>query len=107
MNARKVCFHPQLAFCVAWPLLGVIGIAVTPPRNAAAEDKPLAQVVEEMSAAKADIMKRHMALLEQRYDLSDQPAKGATMSRNKPLQGGVRVRLPRGTTWEQLATMKP
>jgi cytochrome c peroxidase len=29
------------------------------------------------------------------------------MARNKPVQGGVRVKLPAGVTWQQLATMTP
>ena len=48
-----------------------------------------------------------MALLEQRYDLRDRPAQGITMSRSKPLQQGVRVKLPAGVTWDQLARMSP
>ena len=58
-----------------------------------------------MSAAKAGIMKRHMALLEERYDLSNNPAPGVTMSRNKPVQQGVRVKLAAGVTWDQLAKL--
>jgi len=41
-----------------------------------------------MTAAKPEIMKRHMALLEQRYDLSNHPAQGVTMSGGKPVQTG-------------------
>src|ERR1035441_9064835 len=37
-------------------------------------------IMNRMTAAKPEIMKRHMALLEQRYDLSNQPAQGAKMS---------------------------
>ena len=44
-------------------------------------------------------------MLEERYDLSDRPAQGITMERGKPLQEGVRVKLPSGVTWEQLAAM--
>ena len=49
----------------------------------------------------------HLALLEERYDLSNKPAPGVTMSRNKPVQQGVRVKLPAGVTWDQLAKMTP
>src|SRR5215472_10087182 len=49
----------------------------------------------------------HMAVLNERYDLSDRPAQGVTMDRGKPLQEGVRVKLPAGTAWEQLAAMSP
>ena len=46
------------------------------------------QTVARMEAAKPQIIERQAALLEERYDLSDRPAKGVTMSRGKPVQGG-------------------
>ena len=64
-------------------------------------------VMKKMSAAKPEVMKRQMSLLEQRYNMGDQPAAGVTMSRGKPVQGGVRVKLPSGVTWDQLASMTP
>jgi cytochrome c peroxidase len=64
-------------------------------------------VMQKMSAAKPIIMQRQQNLLNERYDLSDHPATGVTMSRGKPVQGGVRVKLPSGVTWQQLATMSP
>jgi len=60
-----------------------------------------------MSAAKAQIMDRQKALLADRYDLSNKPAEGVTMDRTKPVQKGVRVKLPAGVTWMQLAEMSP
>ena len=66
-----------------------------------------AAILNRMTAAKPEIMRRQMTLLEQRYDLSDRPAKGATMSRSKPLQEGVRMKLPSGITWDQLAKLTP
>ncbi|MCS6952754.1 MAG: hypothetical protein RMK57_05535 [Bryobacterales bacterium] len=66
-----------------------------------------ASILARMKAAKPDVMKRHMALLEARYDLSNRPAPGVTMTRGKPLQQGVRVKLPAGMTWERLAQMSP
>jgi cytochrome c peroxidase len=60
-----------------------------------------------MAAAKADVEKRQSDLLKARYDLGDRPAKDVTMSRGKPLQEGVRSKLPPGVTWEQLAGMSP
>jgi len=66
------------------------------------------KTVAKMSAAKPEIMDRHMKLLEVRYDLSDRAAKGVTMSRGKPIQQGVRARLPEGVrSWEDLAAMMP
>jgi cytochrome c peroxidase len=49
---------------------------------------------------------RQQDLLASRYDLVDRPA-GVTMTRGKPLQEGVRVRLPEGVTWDQLAALTP
>src|SRR6476659_3577392 len=60
-----------------------------------------------MTAAKPDIMKRQAALLEQRYDLSDRPAAGITMSRGQAVQGGVRVKLRAGMTWFYQAATTP
>ncbi len=66
-----------------------------------------AKTMARMSAEKADVMKRHMALLEQRYDLGDHPAKGVKMSRGRAVQEGVRVKLPKSITWQKLAGMSP
>jgi cytochrome c peroxidase len=60
-----------------------------------------------MKAAKAGVMKRQMDLLKERYDLSNRPAEGVTMSRGKAVQAGVRVKLHGGATWDQLAAMSP
>ena len=49
---------------------------------------------------------RHLNYLKLRYDLSDKPS-GATMSKGKPIQEGVRVKLPQGVTWERLSGMDP
>ena len=64
-------------------------------------------VIARMSAARTDLMKRQAELLGLRYDLADHAASGATMSRGKPVQEGVRVRLPSGLTWDALAAMAP
>src|SRR4030066_2524871 len=64
-------------------------------------------IMARMKAAKPEVMKRHMDLLAERYDLSNRPARDVTMSRGKPIQDGVRVRLPKGMTWEKLASTSP
>ncbi|WP_323844381.1 hypothetical protein [Microbulbifer magnicolonia] len=63
--------------------------------------------LKRMQGEKSEILQRHKTLLNQRYDLSNRPVKGVTMSGGKAVQGGVRVKLPRGTSWEQLAKMSP
>jgi cytochrome c peroxidase len=66
-----------------------------------------ATLMARMKAAKAEVMQRQQALLNERYDLSNRPAAGITMSRGKPVQEGVRAKLPPGVTWERLAAMTP
>jgi cytochrome c peroxidase len=70
-------------------------------------DRPFAARMAEDIAAKPGVEREHQALLDERYDLSDRPAQGVTLEHGKPLQEGVRVKLPQGVTWEQLATMTP
>jgi cytochrome c peroxidase len=66
-----------------------------------------ASVMSRMSAEKPGIMKRQSSVLQERYDLGNRAAKGVTMSRGKPVQEGVRVKLQAGMTWEKLAQMTP
>jgi len=66
------------------------------------------KTVARMEAAKSKIEERQAALLQERYDLKDKPAKGVTMSRGKAVQEGVRVKLPSGVkSWQDLAAMTP
>ena len=67
--------------------------------------EPFASVMARMVAAKPGIEQAHRNLLAERYDLADLPAQGVTMSRGKPVQGEVRVKLPAGTSWDQLASL--
>ncbi len=64
-------------------------------------------LVSRLEAEKAGFAKRQRTLLEDRYDLADRPAQGVTMSKGKPVQAGVRVKLPQGVTWDQLAAQSP
>lgn len=66
-----------------------------------------ATIMTRMKAAKPEVMKRQMDLLNVRYDLSNRPTAGMTMSRGKPVQEGVRVKLPPGVTWMSLTAMSP
>lgn len=66
-----------------------------------------ATIMARMKAAMPEVMKRQMDLLNERYDLSNRPASGVTMSRGKPIQEGVRAKLPPGITWGTLAAMSP
>jgi cytochrome c peroxidase len=105
---------------VGWAVVGLLSTAITVGVVTAADKSPpssyspvvikeeFSTTVERMSAAKPEIMDRQMKLLEQRYDLRDRPAQGVNMSRGKPVQEGVRAKLPAGVrSWEQLGMMSP
>lgn len=66
-----------------------------------------AATMQKMKAEKAAIMERQKKLLDERYDLGDRPAPGATMTRGKAIQQGPRAKLPQGVTFEALANMSP
>lgn len=91
--------HPWFvtAFAALWFVSG------TP--KAAEEDFP--SLVKRVEGEKAAFAERHQKLLTERYDLADRPAKDATMARGKPVQAGVRVKLPEDMTWDKLAAMSP
>ncbi|MCC6125849.1 MAG: cytochrome B6 [Pirellulales bacterium] len=97
-------------------LLGALGGALAklsaqqPPTSYSPVVMPedFAKTVAKMSAAKPEVMDRHAKLLGERYDLSDRPAKGVVMSRGKPIQQGIRAKLPPGVrSWEELAAISP
>jgi cytochrome c peroxidase len=69
---------------------------------------PFETVMQNDKAEKPGVMRRQRQVLEERYDLADRPIPGVMMSGGrKPVQGGVRVKLPAGVTWNQLAQMTP
>jgi len=70
-------------------------------------EPPFEKVFAELSRQKPVVMQRQLALLHDSYDLADHPVPGVTMTRGKPVQGGVRVKPPRGMTWQELAELSP
>jgi cytochrome c peroxidase len=95
-------------------MLVVIGVAYAQDTGTGASSyspvdikEGFASTVVRMQGAKPEIMKRQMDLLNERYYLIDRPAAGVTMSRGKAVQEGVRIKLPKGMTWERLAAMSP
>ena len=73
--------------------------------SAAEED--FTTLVKRLQQQKPAFARRHRELLAERYDLAERAAPGVTMSRGKPVQEGVRVRLPRDMTWDKLAALSP
>jgi cytochrome c peroxidase len=94
----------RIPWFVAVPALALL-IAGTPLGAAAAES--FTDLVKRLQHEKPEFAQRQQALLEQRYDLTDRPVAGVSMGRGKAVQGGVRVRLQGGMTWDKLAAMTP
>lgn len=69
--------------------------------------KPFEEVVKQDSADRAKFNQRQQQLLQQRYDLRDNPSDVMMSAGRKPVQQGIRVRLPEGLTWDQLGNMTP
>jgi len=108
-NTRRIRFRWAL-IPTALLLLGVAYAQEVEKRSSYSPvdiHEEFASILARMKAAKPEVMSRQMALLAERYDLTDRPASGVTMSRGKSVQEGVRVKLPSGTTWERLAAMIP
>ena len=85
----------------------VAALLVSAAVAVAAADEDFATLVKRLQTEKPAFAERHKKLLAERYDLADRPAQGVTMARGKPVQGGVRVKLPDGQTWEKLGAMSP
>jgi cytochrome c peroxidase len=64
-----------------------------------------AAIMARKTATKVEVEERQAKLLKERYDLSNRPASGITMTRGKPLQEGVRALLASGMTWEKLGEL--
>jgi len=80
-------------------------LSLAPPLSA--EDENFTALSKRLQGEKPSFAKRQQALLAARYDLADRAVPGVTQSRGKRVQEGVRVRLPEGTTWDQLAALAP
>jgi cytochrome c peroxidase len=97
---------------VAAPLIG-IGIVKADDLRGASSYMPVdiketfQSIMARYVAQKPTVEAAHNTLLSERYDLSNVPAPGPTQFRGKPLQDGVRARLPNGITWDALAMLSP
>lgn len=70
-------------------------------------EEPFEKVMAQDKSQKAMVMKRHMDLLNDRYDLSKKVTTEVTMSKGKPLPVGPTAKLKGGLTWEKLDGMTP
>jgi len=109
---RASRFHPG-----GWFVLLLAAVAVSaaladgPPPSSyspVVDKETFSATVQRMSAAKQGLEQKHESLLKKRYDLRDEAVPGFTMSRGKPVQWGIRVRLPAGVnSWQELAALSP
>src|SRR5688572_14611393 len=89
--------------------IGVVPLSHTDPLPPDATYRPLPTLPLDVvrrndEGAKEAVQRRQQALFTQRYDLANKPMAGVMMSGGrKAVQGGVRVKLTPGTTWEQLS----
>jgi cytochrome c peroxidase len=65
------------------------------------------ELMRQLIAAKPAIEARQLALLDDRYDLSDHPSSRCQQTNGKPAQTGPRTRVPPGTTFRLLAALTP
>src|SRR5262245_25755180 len=98
MNTRMQCKWLSITFAAILLVCGAVTLAA---------EEDFATIAKRLQQQKPEFAKRQQSLLAERYDLSDRPAQGVTMSRGKSVQEGVRVKLPKGVTWEQLAVLSP
>jgi cytochrome c peroxidase len=100
------------------PLLGVFSLSLQFLLPAAAAEPPtsflpvvpkesFAETMARMKADKPAVMRKHLDVLQRRYDLRDNPAPGVTMTRGKAVQHGVRVKLKNGISWDRLSSLPP
>jgi cytochrome c peroxidase len=69
--------------------------------------EPFSAILARMKAAKAGVMQRQMALLNERYDLTRRVTDEVKMSRGKSIPVGPAAKLSGGLTWESLGAMSP
>jgi cytochrome c peroxidase len=69
--------------------------------------QPFSVVKADDEAQKPKVMQRQAGTLAERYDLSNRPTSTMMSGGRKAVQGGVRVKLRQGVTWDSLAQLTP
>lgn len=77
------------------------------PLNAKKPMQTPEEITAEDKAMKPKVMEEQRQLLEKRYNLTPKLDAEAKMSRGKPLAVGPTARLPKDSTWDDLAKMTP
>jgi cytochrome c peroxidase len=102
---------------VVLTLVGVAGLSTAwtvfaaPPKDQTympvVPTKSFDEIYKGDTEEKDEVLARQKALLDKRYDLSDNPSDVQMSGKRKAVQQGVRVKLPSGTTWDRLSNMTP
>jgi cytochrome c peroxidase len=110
MAARAISLTAALA-CSAAAVCGMAALSDPLPPSTTYRPlptQPFSAVRADDEAQKPAVMQRQSAMMQQRYDLADRPMQGVMMAGGrKAVQGGVRVKLAQGVTWDSLANMNP
>ncbi|MGI8965725.1 MAG: cytochrome B6, partial [Limisphaerales bacterium] len=106
-NIRIASGKILTAFCLLFSAAPVIAEEVKSSYAPVVDKEPFSETLARMKAEKPAVMKKQMDLLQQRYDLRNDPAPGVTMAAGKPIQQGVRAKLKKEMTWDKLAAMAP
>jgi cytochrome c peroxidase len=99
-----------IALALVLQPLVFLSAAAEPPKSSYAPvvaKEPFSETMTRMKAEKSAVMKKQMDLLQQRYDLRNDPVPGVTMSGGKAIQQGVRAKLKKEMTWGKLTAMTP
>jgi len=72
-----------------------------------AGDTTFAQTRKQDESQREDVEQGQQQLLSSRYDLADRGSEVKMSGGRKNVQQGVRVKLPRGVTWQQLSRLAP
>jgi cytochrome c peroxidase len=104
--------HAAALTLVAVATLGSIRTVVAaPPKDQTympvVPTKSFEDIYKADTGEKDEVLARQKALLEKRYDLSDNPSDVQMSGKRKAVQQGVRVKLPSGATWDKLNDMTP
>jgi cytochrome c peroxidase len=104
LSLESQAHEPVWSFIKDFNFVPFSGVIRNPP---SVNDEAFEKILARQSGEKPLVMARQMELLNRRYDLSDKPSQNTLMSRGKPLQEGVRVKLQNGLSWLNLVEMTP
>jgi cytochrome c peroxidase len=110
LSPRRCCGYLLVAIAAAWFMPAARAPADELPNQTympVVIDEDFQSMMERDQQAKPQMMDRQRGLLQDRYDLRDDPSEVMMSGGRKAVQQGVRVKLPTGVTWEMLNGLSP